>query len=172
MANNNVRHLFTETDRTVDHQTGEVTEQRTTRVSRSPAEPPYVKVYTDNVGSIEGLGAPQKTLLYELVLRLNYQGMILITPMERKRIIDKLGISEKTFRNNLTAIVKSGLVIRHSPSDYEANPHYFARGSWKQILDRQQDFELRIRYKADGRREVSSRGLEPNTPQESLDLDG
>ncbi len=157
-----IRQLHTRHDRHTNHETGEVFEERHTSVSRAPREPPYVKVYTENVGCIEGLGAPQRTLLYELVLRISYGGAIQVTPLERKKIIKALGISEKTFRNNMAAIIKSGLIIRHSPSDYEANPHYFARGSWKEILDRQQDFELRIRYNPNGGREVSSRGVDSN----------
>lgn len=156
-----VRRLFTSVERTVDHHTGEESHTRHRETRSEPKEPEYVKVYIDNVASIEGLGAPQKTLLYELIIRITYKGAIKITPMERKEIIKNLGISEKTFRNNMSAIVKSGLVIRHSPSDYEANPHYFAKGRWAEILDRRQDFELRIRYKQDGDREISSRGVDP-----------
>lgn len=165
-----IRHLYTQTERTIDHHTGEVKQSRHTTTSKSPAEPHYVKVYIDNVGSIEGLATPQKTLLYELILRLNYNGTLQITPLERKKIIKKLAISEKTFRNHMTALVKSELIIRHSPSDYEANPFYFARGKWREILDRRQDFELRIRYTASGERHISSTGREPNSPQEDLDI--
>jgi hypothetical protein len=155
-----VRHLFTQTERTVDHSTGEVTQEQHTTTSRAPAEPAYVKVYIDNVGSIEGLATPQKSLLYELILRLGYNGTIQITPMERKKIIKKLDISEKTFRNQMTAIIKTGLIIRHSPSDYEANPFYFARGKWREIMDRRQNFEMRVLYKADGGREVATFGTD------------
>lgn len=165
MTRNNVRQLFTSTEQTVNHETGEVSRSTTTAVSRAPQEPAYVKLYIDNVASMEGLLASQKTVLYELVLLLTYDGSILLTALQRKKIIAKLGISEKTFRNNLTAIVKSGLLIRHSPSDYEANPNFFARGSWKDIMERREDFELRIKYKASGERSVTSGRVEPEPAQ-------
>lgn len=171
MTRNNVRQLFTATEQTVNHETGEVSRSTTTSVSRAPQEPAYVKVYIDNVASMEGLLSSQKTVLYELILLLTYDGSIQITAMKRKAIIEKLGISEKTFRNNMTAIVKSGLLIRHSPSDYEANPNYFARGSWREILERREEFELRIKYKANGDRVIETGRSEDLDHVEYTDTD-
>ncbi len=156
MTKNNVRQLYAEQQQVVNHETGEVTYSKTTSVSRLPAEPAYVKLYIETIGSIENLSGPQRVLLHELALRVGYDGMIVVSPLSRKRIIAKLGISEKTYRNHMAALVKSGIIIRHSVSDFEANPNYFARGSWREILDRREDFELRVRFSPDGTRRVDS----------------
>ncbi len=146
----------------VDHSTGEVTHETAYSKSKVSVEPPFIKVYIRDIGTMAGLNPCQCALLHELAMLIDYEGMISLTTLKRRRIIAALGTSEKTFRNYISILVGKGLLIRHSSSDYEANPCFFARGEWKDIQARQQDFELRICYHQDGSRDVSTRGVDPH----------
>ena len=79
-------------------------------------------------------------------------------------------MSEGAFRNALSALCKKEVFRRVAPNEYEVNPHYFAKGEWRTVAQRRKDFELRIRYTADGQRHVSTTEREPNSPQENLDI--
>lgn len=167
LVQSNVTHL-------ADHQTGEVTQSETTNVYRLPAEPPYVKLYLDDLSRLVGLNSGQTKLLFELARRIDFEGLISLTPGVRRRIRERLGYTDQTLRNRLRELHKTEVIRRVGQSEYEANPHYFARGDWKSICAKREEFELNIRYTRDGRRTVTTRGKDATAeshPQTPLDLD-
>lgn len=115
------------------------------------------KAFLYDLASLNGLTDPQTALLEELILRMTSLGTIPITALERKRIIEKTGITDKTYIKYMSAIVKSGLIIRHSNTDYEA-PHYSSIfNKLLESLEQPHDFELTIQYKhRKGVRHISS----------------
>lgn len=135
----------------VNLQTGEIVETSSTNVFRLPSEPPYVKMYLDDLCVLISVPDSQKTLLLHLLRRLDYEGYITLSPRARKDISKTLGIADQTFRNRLNELCKSGLIKRVSTNEYMANPAYFARGEWKSICQRRQAFELKITYSEKGR---------------------
>lgn len=157
-----------------DHQTGELKQTESTNVYQLPAEPPFVKLYLDDLSRMANLNSGQTKLLFEIVRKIDYDGLISLTPTVRKRIRDRLGYSDQTLRNRLNELNKSELIRRVGQSEYEANPHYFARGEWKKICAKRAEFEMNIRYTADGRRQVSTKGVgtskDDDSPQEALEL--
>lgn len=155
------RQVYASVTHITDHQTGEISSSESTRVVRIPSEPPYAKVYLDDLSNLVGLTGGQTKLLVQLARKIDYDGLISLTPGVRKRMCERLGCSDQTLRNRLRELNKSGVIHRIGHSEYEANPHYFARGEWKKIWGKQQDFELRIRYSADGSRNVSTLGVNP-----------
>lgn len=135
----------------VDKNTGEILETSTTNVFRFPSEPPYVKMYLDDICLLVKIPEAQKALLLHLLRRLDYEGYILLSTRSRREIANTLGIADQTFRNRLTDLVSSGIISKVSTNEYLANPHFFARGEWKSICARRQAFELKLTYSAKGR---------------------
>jgi hypothetical protein len=159
--------VTTTTSNVVDLQTGEVSESSTTNVYRLPVEPPYVKLYLDDLCDLIKVPDSQKGLLLKLLKRLDFEGYILLTPRIRKDLAADMGVADQTFRNRLNDLCKAELLIRMGTNEYQANPKYFARGEWKTICARREAFELRITYSTLGRK------LETNklaSGQASLDL--
>ena len=91
---------------TVNHETGEVTYEENTDVSRISREPPYVKMYLDDLSKIIGLGAGSKSVLYELVTKIDYDGIVTITKGTRERIALKIGMKEPSVRNRISDLVQ------------------------------------------------------------------
>lgn len=135
----------------INMQTGEIVETATTNVFRIPSEPPYVKMYLDDLCVLIQIPEAQKTLLLHLLRRLDYEGYITLSARARKEMAKSLGIADQTFRNRLNDLTKSGIIARVSTNEYLANPQYFARGEWKSICARRQAFELRITYSEKGK---------------------
>jgi hypothetical protein len=136
----------------VDMQTGEIVEASSTNIYRLPSEPPYVKMYLDDLCVLINVPESQKNLLLHLLRRLDFEGYIILSPRARKDIAKSLGIADQTFRNRLNELCKSGIIHRASTNEYMANPSYFARGEWKSICARRQAFELKITYSDKGRK--------------------
>jgi len=136
---------------TVDRETGEVLESSSSNVYRLPAEPAYVKMYLDDLCIFVSAPDALKSMLLMLLRRVDYDGYIPLTPRVRKEIAAHLGIADQTFRNRLNDLCKKDLIRRISTNEYQANPHFFARGDWKTICAQRKAFQLRITYSNAGR---------------------
>lgn len=161
VAQPNRRLLNATTERTLNHQTGEVTSETITNVVRLPQEPPYVKMYIDDLCQLMEIPAADRKTLELLLKKLDYEGFITLSPRFRKETCEKLGIKDQTFRNRLTRLCKSSIIRLHSTNEYEVNPRYFARGEWRHICERRESFEMKIRYSDKGREIVTDRESQP-----------
>jgi hypothetical protein len=155
----------------VDYQTGEVSRTSDSRVINLPQEPPYVKMYIDDVGRLLDVPAGPRMVLYQLARRLDYEGYISLTPAGRERIAKACDIGVRTMSNYLTDLCKAGIIRHAGRGEYEMNPHLFAKGDWKDIAKRRLDFELSIHYSADGKKTIRGRALPSKTAGTQMDLE-
>lgn len=153
----------------VDYETGEVTKQTSSRVINLPQEPPYVKMYIDDVGKLLDVPPGPRMVLYQLVRRLDYEGFISLTPAARERIAKACDINVRTMSNYLTTLSASGILRHAGRGEYEMNPNLFAKGDWKDIAKRRQDFELTVQYRSDGSKVLKGRAV-PSEPRQ-IDLE-
>jgi len=161
-----------ETKTEVDYETGEVTKQSHSKVINLPQEPPYVKMYIDDVGKLLDVPPGPRTVLYQLVRKLDYDGFISLTPAARERIADACQIGVATMSNYLTSLCKTGILRHVGRGEYEMNPNLFARGDWKDIAKRRQAFELSISYREDGTRVLKGRAVPVETQLDLLEAKG
>lgn len=146
----------------VDGSTGEVLEERRSNVVNLPAEPPYVKLYIDDLTAILQLPTTCKGLIYALIKQLNYDGLITLNASARRRIASSLGIGEPTLRNYITQLQQRGVIKRVDRGEYMMNPQYFARGSWVDVMrQRENYYKLQVTYTPDGRRTIKGESISP-----------
>lgn len=151
------RIVNTTTERTINKSTGEVLSETTSNVVRLPQEPPYIKMYLDDLCELIKVPGPQRQLLEMMLQKLDYEGFITLSPRYRKKICERLKIKDQTFRNYLGGLCKSQILKRQATNEYEVNPRYFARGEWRQIAERREQFEMRVVYGPEGRQIVTDR---------------
>lgn len=152
------KRVIKETTSTVVDINGEIQETSITNVLQFPQEPPYVKLYIDDICAMNDVPDAARKLLNLLLKRLGYDGYITLSARSRKEMAAQLGWTDPTFRNQLSKLCKSGLITGHGQNEYMANPNYFGRGEWKAIIAQRKAFELTITYNAAGKT-VSSRGV-------------
>ena len=150
------RKVYEHTSVVTDLKTGEAVEHSSSNVVRLAQEPAYVKMYIQDLGNLMELSAGQKTLLYALVSKIDFEGIVSLNASSRKRLAKACGLSDGAFRNCISVLCKKEIIRRIEPNEYEVNPHYFAKGEWRSINQRRKGFELRIAYSPDGTREVST----------------
>lgn len=155
------------TSQVVHFQTGEVIESTTQNVFQLPSEPPYVKLYLDDLCVLVNVADSLKSFLLLLLRRLDFEGFILLSPRSRKEIAANLGIADQTFRNRLNELCKKEVICRMSTNEYQANPLYFGRGEWRKICMQRQAFQLRVTYSAERGRQVETSAV---SVQEELPL--
>lgn len=142
---------------TLDKETGEIISETKEKVVKLHKEPPYVKMYLDDLAAILKLSSGCKGLLYGLMRQMNYEGIITITKSTRERLAENIGVKETAVKNQITILCKKGIIKRIGTGEYEANPYLFAKGEWTDIRKRREAFKLEIRYTEEGERQLFGR---------------
>jgi DNA-binding MarR family transcriptional regulator len=158
------RVVYSEMTRTVDYETGVINEEEERKVIKLPQEPPYVKMYIEDLAAVLNLPIGVRGLLYALVLRIDYDGIITLGSTSKKKIAERLKITVGTFDNYLTKLVKAGVLRRIGRGEFEVNPHLFARGDWAEVRRRRDNFgktfRMTITYSPTGKRKIEGKTLE------------
>jgi hypothetical protein len=145
---------YLETSRLVTED-GTVREEDTLRIVRLPQEPPYVKMYIEDLTAVMKLPSGTKDLLHHLLVKMDYENMITLTTRSKREIAERVGIKIQTFDNYLKKIVESGIFLRVGRGEYKVNPSLFARGEWNKISKQRDEWwKLTITYKSNGKREI------------------
>lgn len=149
---------------------GEIISSDTSRVINLPSEPPYVKMYIEDISRLFDVSQGPRAVLYQLVRKLDYDGFISLTPASRARIASSCGLGIGTFNNYLTQLCKAAILRNVGRGEYEMNPHLFAKGEWKDISKRRQAFQLSITYQ-DGKRIIKGNTINAEDEQKEFDLE-
>lgn len=139
----------------VDHSTGEITSEVNTKVIRIPSEPPYIKLYIEDLSNMYNLPKNSPDLLLELLKKLDYEGQISLNSSNKKIIAERAGKAVKTLDNFLGELVKKDIFRRIDTGLFAPNPHLFGRGEWREIYKRREAW-LKVTYTEDGQRIVNS----------------
>jgi hypothetical protein len=134
-------------------------EKRTNlQIVKLPTEPPFVKLYLEDVALLHKLTTNCSSILYELLNYMDYQGELIITPVRRRELSEKLGISERTFKNQLAILTKKRILKNRSYLTYLFNPDLFAKGAWADVNRLRKDFRLTIDY-VNGKRKIVAKEI-------------
>jgi len=159
------------TERTVVRDDGQILEDERSRVINLPSEPPFVKMYLEDISRLFDVPAGPRVVLYQLVRKMDYEGFISLTPAARKRIAESCDLSVGAFNNYLTDLCKVSILRNIGRGEYEVNPHIFAKGEWKDISKRRQSFQLSVIYDKNGKRTVTGQFIdEASEPVDQLNL--
>lgn len=115
-----------------------------------------MKMYIDDLALLTGLKQGPKDLMILLARKIDFDGMITLTARSRKAIAESMGVADQTFRNYLGQLVKSDMLRRIGQNEYEVNPHFFARGEWKEIYQRRENFVMKVTYTPEGERQITT----------------
>lgn len=145
------RVVYNETKKEINFSTGEIKTEEITNVVKIPKEPPYVKMYIDDLAKILELTSGCRSLLYFLIKKMDYEGIITLTKSSRDRLAEQIGVKETAVRNQITQLCQKGILRRIGTGEFEANPNLFARGDWSDIHKRRKCFKLTINYENETR---------------------
>ncbi len=155
-----------------DNLTGEITVDKTITEyeQRLPNEPPYIKLYTDDLSGLFGLCISTSSVLFCLVSISSYNGEIIINKHIKERIASRIGakktskgvFSISAVNKALTELVNVNIIMRVDTGVYQLNPNLFARGKWRDIYEKRKDFKMTITYSnkgKNGKREIVTEQL-------------
>ena len=125
-------------ERVVDEK-GNVKERIENRTFSWGSEPPFIKIYLQDILYLSDLPKSHENVLFELLKRATYAGdkfgMAVTLSSGMKQIIAKtLNIKNvRTINNVLSDLVKGEVLFRIATGVYQFNPYFFGKGDWQDI---------------------------------------
>lgn len=151
----------TETTFLVNNSTGEIHEEYT-KIStfKAEKEPPYVKLYTEDIGRLYGLNTSSRDVLTCLARHMVYKTNVIVLYGPIKTIMMKeLGMNKNTFNKAIDMLYKAGFLIRQSRACYVLDPCIFGSGTWEDV----KRVRLSIEYNLDGSKTIKTSLTKGNT---------
>lgn len=152
MKERKTRVTKTEITKTID-EFGVIKEETINETFGISKEPPYVKVYIDDISRLIDLPKGMNRILFQFVKHMGYNNVLMAYKPVKMMIANNLDISYSYVEKCLKEFIKKGVFIRIQRGMYVADPSLFGRGSWEEI----KDLMMIIRYNVkDGTRILSS----------------
>jgi hypothetical protein len=128
--------------------TGEVTHSETHVINVKPLdkEPPYVKMYINDIGIWQGLSPGETAILYQVSSAVDYDGIVSLSKYHKDKIKKILDVSDGFIRNTLTKLVAKHILLKTEAYSgvYKLNPYWFGKGDWKDIIEQRKAFVVQI----------------------------
>jgi hypothetical protein len=147
----------------VDHETGEITNTSVTKTFGMEKEPPYIKMYIEDVAKLRDVPHGMSPILLELISQMGYNNIIPAYKPIKLITCRKLNISLDYLNKAIQEFYNKGLFIRVARGVYMADPELFARGKWEDI----KTLRLMIDYNTEAtKNSQGGRKLKSNLPEE------
>jgi hypothetical protein len=143
-------------------ESGEVKNQITTDQFSVEAEPPFVKLYLDDIARLNSLSKSMNATLKAIVKYMNFRNEIILVAHNKRQIAEELGIGFETVEKAIKALKAKGLIMSAERSCYVVDPLLFGKGRWKEI----KNLRLTIEYTNSGK--VLSSSAAPKPTQQNL----
>lgn len=109
--------------------------------SRIPAEPDFVKMYTEDIANLNHIKGHKRDVLAFMASVMDYNNVAVVSPPMRRRWASELGVSMSTINNAVSALKKEGHILSDGHGEYTVNPSLFAKGEWKNTVKRRESYD-------------------------------
>ena len=135
----------------LNRENGDIIQESTTKKAIFEAEPPYVKMYLEDISRLKQLPQSTNSILTELLSAMNYNNVVPMYKPIKDMICYKLGLSLHTLNKSIDELYRKGILIRKARGLYLLDPHLFGRGTWNDI----KQIRLTVDY-SNGERQLRS----------------
>ena len=119
-------------------------------------ESSYMKMYIESAMHLAILFGGKAGVLFAVLSLAGRDGEIVLRASQKAMVCEKLGLSQGTVSNYISALLKDGLLYKlpgETGPIYWANPGYFAIGSWNDVKERMALYEVARRMYSRGRQD-------------------
>lgn len=110
-------------------------------------EPPYYKVYLQDLSNVLGLAPAEHAVWEVLCSNMSFTNIVVLIKPIKDMLVKATGKKYETIRAAIKSLVAKGLLVRQARAVYMVNPKYAARGKWQDI----KALRLIIDYNEQGR---------------------
>lgn len=149
----------------IDCETGEIKSIKKDQTFSIPQEPPYIKMYLQDLQRFYELPVSSSEMIYELLRKLDYDNLISLNSTNKKAMCEKLNWKMGSLDNYLSKLVKCGLFKKEGTGTFRPDPNIFGRGSWSDIF-RQRETWIKVTHTPKGRKIKTSFSEEEEQKEE------
>ncbi len=131
---------------------GEIVSSVRQQIGAFEKEPPYVKLYLEDIGRLNNLSGSEQKVLNELVLSMGYNNVVPSYKPVKEMIAAKIGMQYNTLDKAIKELNRKGILIRKARGLYIMDPNLFGRGQWKDV----QKIRMIIEYGTDGTKKINT----------------
>lgn len=131
---------------------GETIRQVATEVTMFEKEPPYVKLYLEDIGRLNGLSKSEQKLVNALVFNMGFNNVVPSYKPVKEMIAEKIGVSYNTVDKGIKTLFKKGILVRKARGFYIMDPQLFGRGSWNDV----KKIRMIVDYNANGTKTINT----------------
>ena len=110
-------------------------------------EPPYYKVYLQDIANVYGLNPAERDVWEILCSNMTFQNLVFLYKPIKMMLVQATGKKYETIKAAIKSLTAKGLLIRQDRAVYLVSPKYAARGKWQDI----KALRLTIDYNEQGR---------------------
>lgn len=136
----------------IDVESGELVKNHEIKISQKETEPPYVKMYLEDISRIYGLPEKASKLLKVLVKNMSYTNIVAMYKPIKLMICKELNYSLNTVNAAVNDLVKEGIIIRIARGLYMVEPNLFGKGKWEDI----KKIRMIVEYDENGKKKVNT----------------
>lgn len=127
---------------------GERTRREIDYSYRIPVEPEFVKMYVDDVASLNHITGVHRAILCFMASLMDYDNKVVLSPEERKRWQVELGVAQSTVNNAISHLIRRGHIKKNGSGEYIVCPSMFSKGHWKKTMQKRDSFDAHftVRY--------------------------
>ena len=142
----------------LDKETGEVISNKSeTEKIIFEKEPPFVKLYIDDIVLLNRLPEGVSGVLYDIVSNMGYNNLYIAHQTLKEISCKRLKLSLNTYNQYISKLKASGILIAMSGRGlYLVNPKLFAKGEWKDIRRLRLAIDYDTSEDSKGKRIISS----------------
>lgn len=115
-------------------------------------EPPYVKLYLEDIGRLNGLSKSEQKLVNALVFNMGFNNVVPSYKPVKEMIAEKIGVSYNTVDKGIKTLFKKGILVRKARGFYIMDPQLFGRGSWNDV----KKIRMIVDYNANGTKTINT----------------
>lgn len=146
------RAVVSNTTTIIDGETGEIKKITSTEVGNRESEPPFVKLYINDISRLIDLAPATSKLLYLLIRHLPYNNMVAMYKPIKDQMCKELNLELSTLNNSVNELAKKGILLRQARGLYVLDPDQFGRGSWHDI----KKIRMTVEYDEQGRKSINT----------------
>ena len=158
------KNLATYESETIKDSNGNVTTASNTKSFKAEAEPPYVKLYLQDIAYLNGITGTGNDIIGQLLKYIDYNNEITIIKRQKEEIAKELNCAIGTINNLMSELVKKEILLKVDRSCFIFNPFLFGKGRWKDIMKMRKDLKFESFYSA-----AEGRKIVPKSTQDVID---
>lgn len=126
-------------EETLVNSDGVILSKRTNKTLAWGDEPPYIKLYLNDLMFVSDMPKHYTNLVFSLLKRVSYAGdedgmCVTLVPRTKKAICQELGWAKTSSLDNaLQRLLKGKILFRVDRGIYRLNPYLFGKGDWQDI---------------------------------------